>query len=99
MTSVYRKHEQEKRRAYEQRVREIDRSSFTTLVFVANGGMGEAATVFYKRLAGLLAWKRHQPYSTTMGWLAIDSSELRPPAISSPVPSGESSQAITTCHW
>ena len=55
--------------------------------------MGKDATIFYKRLAGLLAQKRHQPYSTTMGWLRT---ALRPPAISSPVPSRQSSQEITT---
>ena len=69
LTANYRRHEQEKCRAYEQRVREVERASFTPLVFAASGGMGQAATVFYKRLAALLAQKRHQPYSTTMGWL------------------------------
>ena len=69
LTANYHRHEQEKRRAYEQRVREVERASFTQLVFAASGGMGKAATVFYKRLAALLAQKRHQPYSTTMGWL------------------------------
>ena len=38
------------------------------LVFAANGGMGKAVTIFYKRLAEL-AQKRLQSYSTTMGWL------------------------------
>ena len=65
----YHRHEQEKHRAYEQRVQEVERASFTPLVFTASGGMGKAATVFYKRLAALLPQKRHQPYSTTMGWL------------------------------
>ena len=69
MTAIHRTYEQEKYRAYEQRVREIERASFTPLVLAASGGMGKAATIFYKQLAGLLAQKRHQPYSTTMGWL------------------------------
>ena len=69
LTANYRRHEQEKRCANEQRVWEVERASFAPLVFAASGGMGKAATVFYKRLAALLAQKRHQPYSTTMGWL------------------------------
>ena len=40
------------------------------LVFAASGGMGKAATIFYKCLAGLLSQKRDQPYSTTVGWLS-----------------------------
>ena len=69
LTANYHRQEQEKRCAYEQRVREVERSSFTPLVFAASGGMDKSATVFYKRLAALLAQKRYQPYSTTMGWL------------------------------
>ena len=63
MNACYRRHENEKRRAYEQRVREIEHSSFTPLIFSTSGGMGPAATVTYKRLASLIAAKREQPYS------------------------------------
>ena len=69
LASCYRHHEREKRREYDQRVREIERGTFTPLVFSAAGGMGTAATVTYKRLASLLATKRSQPYSRTIGWL------------------------------
>ena len=67
--AVYRRHEMEKRRSYEQRVREIEHSSFTPLVFSAVGGMGAAASVFYRRLASLLAEKQAQTYAKTIGWL------------------------------
>ncbi len=56
-STAYRKHEREKKRAYEQRVREVEHSSFTPLVLSAAGGMGTEATIFYKRLASLLAEK------------------------------------------
>ena len=69
-TSCYRKHERIKKNAYEQRVREIEHSSFTPLIFSATGGMGSEATVFYKRLASLLAIKWDNPYNLlTMSWL------------------------------
>ena len=69
LEACYRRHENEKRRAYEQRVREIENGSFTPLVFSTSGGMGKAAKITYKRLASLLSIKREQPYSLVMGWL------------------------------
>ncbi len=59
----------EKKRKYEQRIREVEHSSFTPLVMSATGGMANQATVFYKRLASSLAQKWDQPYSITMTWL------------------------------
>ena len=67
--AMYRMHEREKKRAYEQRIREVEHSSFTPLVLSTNGGMGNEATTFYKRLASLLAEKWDSPYCKTFGWL------------------------------
>ena len=69
LTSTYRRHELEKKRQYEQRVREVEHSSFTPLVLSSTGGMGKAATTFYKRLSSMLSEKRDVPYSTTIGWV------------------------------
>jgi len=44
----YCKHEREKRRKYEERVREVEHGSFTSLVLSATGGMGTSAVIFYK---------------------------------------------------
>ena len=68
-TACYKKHEKEKRRAYDQRVREIEHGTFTPLVFSATGGMGPAAQVFYRRLAALISEKQQQSYGMTMGWI------------------------------
>ena len=65
MESMYRRHEREKRRCYE-RILEVEHGSFTPLVFSAEGEMGFAGTVMYKRLASLLADKYAQSYSKTM---------------------------------
>ena len=54
MSACYWRHKREKRRAYEQRVLEIEQGSFTPLVFSTSGGMGSGATIAYKRLASLL---------------------------------------------
>ena len=69
LTSCYRRNEQEKRRAYDQRVREIEHGSFTPLVFSASGGMGPTARVFYKKLASMIAVKHNKAYSKTLNWL------------------------------
>ena len=69
LSACYKKHEREKKRAYEQRVREVEHSSFTPLVLAATGGFGYEGTSFYKRLASLLSQKWEAPYSTTLCWL------------------------------
>ena len=69
MSKCYRKHELDKKREYEERVREIEHGSFSPLVFSTAGGMGPIATTVYKRIASLIADKRQEPYSTTLFWL------------------------------
>eukprot|EP00117_Sycon_ciliatum_P023019 scpid36326/ scgid19687/ len=57
-TTVYHRHEREKRRHYEERVRQVEHATFVPAVMSASGGMGKAATALYKRVASLLAAKR-----------------------------------------
>ena len=66
LSSVYRKHEQEKRRQYDQRVREVEHTTFTPLVLSMTGGVGRATTTFYKRLASMIAEKRDVSYAVTL---------------------------------
>ena len=66
LQSTYRRHEQEKKRQYDQRIREVEHSTFTPLVLSTTGGMG---TTFYKRLAAMLSEKRDVPYSKMIGWI------------------------------
>ena len=68
-SGMYRTHEWEKKRVYEQRVREVEHSSFTPLVLSTTGSMGNEATIFYKRLASLLVEKWDFPYSRTLDGL------------------------------
>ena len=69
LSSCYKKHEREKRRAYGQRIQDVEHASFTPLVLSATGGMASEASVFYKRLASLLAAKWDNSYSSTLCWL------------------------------
>ena len=67
--AAYKKHEDEKKRAYGQRIRDIEQGVFAPLVFSTTGGLGQEATTFYKRLADMLAWKEGKNYSVVISWL------------------------------
>ena len=67
--AMYRKHEQEKRRQYEERIREIESASFSPLVFTSSVSMSPRASIFFKRLADIISNKRVQEYSITMNWV------------------------------
>ena len=54
---------------YEQRVREVEHSSFTPPVLSATSGMANEAITFCKRLASCLTMKWDYPCSSTMSWL------------------------------
>ena len=69
IASCYRRHEQEKRLKYEQRIREIEHASFAPFVMSCTGGTGPCATVILKRLGAMLAEKHDSPYSKIMGLL------------------------------
>ena len=68
---AYRCHDKEKRREYQQRVHGVENASYTPLIFTTTGGMGDAATQFYKRLANLLSAKHSLSYGIVMGWLRM----------------------------
>ena len=68
-TIVYQRHEKEKRRHYEERVRQVEQASFVPAVMSASGGMGPASTALYKRIAHLLAEKRGEHYSHVMAFV------------------------------
>ena len=58
-----------KKREYGNRVWEVEPASFTPLVFSTTGGMGREGTVFYRRLANLLADKQDWGFGTTISWV------------------------------
>ena len=69
ISSCYKKHERIKKTTYEQSIREVEHATFTPLVLSATGGLANEASIFYKRLATLLAIKRNDNYSTTLSWI------------------------------
>ena len=69
-SASYRHHENLKKRAYEQCIRDVEDGSFTPLLFSVTGGLGRIApTTTYKRLASMPSSKHDLPYFTTMAWL------------------------------
>ena len=48
---------------------EVEHGHFTPLVFTTTGGMGDAASQVYKRLANLLCDKLDLSYGEIMSWI------------------------------
>ena len=68
---IYKMHEQEKKRQYATRILEIEKGTFTPLVFTTTGGMGEECLRYHRRLAELLAMKKGEDYAKTMNWIRV----------------------------
>ena len=66
---AHRKNEQEKRREYDERIREVEQGRFTPLVFTTAGGMAPDAITFYANLAQQISEKKNQPKSCVVAWM------------------------------
>ena len=66
---VYKTHEQEKKRTYNERIIQVEKGSFTPIVVSTFGGMGQEAESFHKRLALLISEKRHKSYSHVVNYI------------------------------
>jgi len=66
LTQCYRWTELDKKRMHDEQIHEVERGTFTHLVFSCTGGIGPAATVVYKRLAMLISKKRDHLYTQTL---------------------------------
>ena len=69
MDDTFKKHEDEKKRQYNKRILEVEKATFTPLVFSTMGGTGIEADKFYKRVASLIAVKRDIPYSVCASYI------------------------------
>ena len=68
-TQIYRKHEMEKKRNYNNRVMDIEQATFTPLIFSCTGGMGNESTTFFKMLASKLSDKSGEKYADITRWI------------------------------
>lgn len=69
LDQLYKEHENAKKRQYCDRVLNIEKGSFTPLVFTSSGGMSPECGKFHKRLALLIAEKRNESYSHVINYL------------------------------
>jgi hypothetical protein len=70
VTQMYKHHENLKKRAYNARVIQVEKGTFTPLVFSTTGGMGSEAERFVKMLARKMTIKDHMSdYSTNMSFV------------------------------
>ena len=59
-------HEQEKKRQYAERVREVEHGVSTPLVFASTEGMARECTIFFKRIVDTLSDKKQISLSQIM---------------------------------
>ncbi|XP_063852102.1 uncharacterized protein LOC135095250 isoform X2 [Scylla paramamosain] len=95
--AAHRKNEQEKIRAYGERIQHVDQGSFTPLVFTTSGGMGSKAQCFYSRLADLMA-EKEAPAKEPCRRMDEVPSLILPPQICPPVSQGDKAFHSHTCR-
>ena len=66
---LYEQHEKDKKRTYNHRITQVEKASFTPLVFSTLGGMGRECARYHKQVAQLIAIKTNQEYSHVMNHL------------------------------
>ena len=62
LDALYRENENEKKRKYNERVLNIEKASFTPLVFLSTGGQSKECDRLNKRLSEMIANKRKEQY-------------------------------------
>ena len=68
-SSMYKDHEKAKKKEYNDRILEIEKGTFTPLVFSCCNGAGTEATKFIKHLATRVSDKRQEQYSLTVSYI------------------------------
>lgn len=66
---AYKYHESIKKAKYEQRVIDVEHSSFNPLVFACTGGAGPSATKVMKQLASKISDKKGEPYADVISYI------------------------------
>ena len=66
---LYATHEKEKKRAYNERIINVEKGTFTPIVMTTSGGMGNEANLFHKRMAMLISEKRNEKYSHVLNYI------------------------------
>ena len=71
MDQLFKEKENAKKRMYNQRIIDVEKASFTPLIFSTTGGMAPECQRYHKRIATLIALKRNEDYGDVMRWLRV----------------------------
>ena len=66
---IYKKHDNEKKRQYEERVIKIEQELFSPLVFTTKGGIADECVKYHGRLAELIPNKKGESCSSAISWI------------------------------
>jgi len=66
---IYKLHENDKKRLYSSRVLEVERGTFTPLVFTTKWGIYDECHRYHGRPAELLAVMKQESYASTIAWI------------------------------
>ena len=67
--AILRKHEEAKKREYNERIMQIEQGTFTPLVFTTTGSMGPECILYHKALAERLSTKTGERYAYVMNFI------------------------------
>ena len=69
LTTVYDRHEKEKKRNYNHRVMSVEHGTFTPVVFSVFGTAGPECNIFLKKLLSKISEKRGERYGDVANWV------------------------------
>ena len=76
ISSILKKHEQEKKRAYNSRIMEIDQGTFTPLIYTVKGATGSECQIFHKNMAEKISIKSNERYEDVSRFIRVKLSSL-----------------------
>lgn len=68
---LYERAERRKLSKYNSRILQVEKGSFTPLIYSTFGGWAPCAEKYHKRLAKLISWKRNEEYANVMSHMRV----------------------------
>ena len=69
LRQIFKEQQQEKKIKYNNRIVQVEKATFTPLIFTTSGGMGPECKRFNKRLAELIATRRKESYADVIAFI------------------------------
>ena len=70
LQSLYKTHQMEKKQKYNARIINVEKSTFTPVVFSTHGGMAPECRTLFQRAARQISEKRKERYEDVMGYIS-----------------------------